>query len=205
MIYELALVAKSALGAEEIAALQTLVQDVVKENEGEVLIQDDWGNRTFAQQTSKGIRTGHYLYFLYKANSENNKELNRRLKINESVIKSMIVKLADEEAKLDSVVKAYKTPFSKTYNGSATDDIDEDVEKDRKRFSRRRTCWFTAKNITADWKDPKTYNWLLNEFGKISAARVSGIGRRHQVRANAAIKRARNIGLVSHMSNHFAE
>ncbi|ATH09553.1 30S ribosomal protein S18 [Halobacteriovorax marinus] len=84
-------------------------------------------------------------------------------------------------------------------------DSDSDLEKDKKRFSRRKSCWFAANNITPDWKDPKTYAWLINEFGKINPGRVSGISRKAHRLADTAIKRARNMGVVSHITNSLAE
>lgn len=206
MIYELSLVAKSELSAEEISALQSLVHEVAKQHDGDILIQDDWGRMQFAQTSKKGHETGHYLYFLYKANSENNKELERRMKINEGILKSMIVKLGDDEEQ-DQIVKAYKTPYSKNYKGSVMDEDEEEEGDDqpRRRFSRRKNCVFTMRKVKADWKDPKTYEWLVNEFGKISPSRVTGISRKHQRFVTTAIKRARQIGLASYMSNRFAD
>lgn len=207
MIYELAIVADAACGDEKIAGLSSLVSEVAAQFGGEVLIQDDWGVKTLAQSTSKGVSKGHFIYFIYKANSDVNKELTRRLKIDEKVMKNLFVKLGEED-KVDTIVKAYKTPFSKKYRGSSTDAIEEkfgEMEKDRKKFARRKTCWFSAKNISADWKDPATYSWLVNEFGKISPSRVSGISRKHQRFVTTAIKRARQVGIVSHMSNKIAE
>jgi len=152
------------------------------------------------------------LYFMYKANNEANKELTRRLDINESSLRSMIFKLSDSDSSAGEFVKKFKTPFSKKYHGSLTDEEPEEAaegeegaEKPRRRFSRRRSCWFTSKGITADWKDPNTYAWLANEFGKISPARISGISRKHQRWAETAIKRARNIGLISHISDKTLE
>ena len=80
--------------------------------------------------------------------------------------------------------------------------VDPDGERrDRKRFSKGKHCFFKSNNIEANWKDPKTYSWLVNEFGKISAARVSGVSRKHQRYVTTAIKRARNLGIISHLSN----
>lgn len=206
MIYELSLVAKSELIDTDIASLKKLVHDVVQAHEGEVLIEDDWGRLHFAQPTKEGEPKGHFLYFIFKANNENNKELLRRFKINEAVIKSMIIKLG-EESDREAVVKAYKTPFSKTYNGSITDELrDNESEGDNpKRFARRKACWFKSNSFKADWKDPATFNWLINEFGKISAARISGVSRKHQRFATTAIKRARQIGIASYVSSKMAE
>lgn len=209
MIYELALVVKTDLNEEEVKKLTELVHNVISEYEGEVLIEDEWGKLSLAQPTPKGTGTGHFFYFLYKASkSETNKELARRFKINEGVLRYMTVKLADNDKHLEDLTKNYKTPFSKKYNGSVTDNADEegrDMEKDRKQFARRKTCWFTAKNLRADWKDPKTFAWLVNEFGKIAPARITGVSRKHQRFATTAIKRARNIGVISHLSNKLAQ
>lgn len=205
MIYELALVADATLGDEKVASLNEMISAVVGEFSGEVLIQDDWGVKKMAQATSEGVEKGRFLYFIYNADTTCNKEISRRLGINEDVIKRIFVKLGNET---DKVVKAYKTPFSKKYNGSQTDVIEEkfgEMEKDRKKFARRKSCWFSAKDIKADWKDPATYSWLINEFGKISPARISGTSRKHQRFVTTAIKRARQVGIVSHMSNNIAE
>lgn len=205
MIYECSLVAKTDLGDSEVTKLQELVREVVKQHDGEVLIEDDWNVLRFAQPTSEGVQNGRFLYTIFSANSECNKELARRFGINEGVLKYMTLKLG-EETQREEVVKKYKTPFSTKYGGSVTDDLDEsrDFEKDRKRFAKRKSCWFNITNITVDWKDPKTYAWLVNEFGKISPARISGISRKHQRFANTAIKRARNLGLISHLSGRVA-
>ncbi len=206
MIYELSLVAKSNLTPEIVSSLVEMVDKVVTSFEGKVFISDDWGVKNFAQPTSKGVESGHYLYFMFQANNENNTELLRRLKINESVLKSMVVKLSDLDEDGEKFAKEYKSPFSKKYSGSATDNDDvKESEKERKIFTKRRRCWFTANKIKADWKDPATFTWLINEFGKISPARVSGISRKHQRYSCLAVKRARQLGLISHMSNRIAE
>lgn len=212
MIYELSVVTKSEFSAEQIASVQALVQDVVRQHNGDILIQDDWGRLRFAQPTRQGDQTGHYLYFLYKANNENNRELERRLGITDGLLKRMIVKLGDDQDQ-DKIVKAYKTPYSKNYRGSHLDEEDMDMEggeeggddRPKKRFSRRKTCVFSEKKVKADWKDPKSYEWLVNEFGKISPCRVTGITRKHQRFVTTAIKRARQMGLASYMASGFAD
>ena len=208
MIYELCVVAKTELQDESVEKLNELVRNVVSDFQGEVLIQDDWGPLTFAQMTAEGIERGRFLYFIVKhESSDANKELTRRFHINEGILRHMIVQLG-ENKRQEELVKNYKTPYSKKYRGSVVDDVEEsegDVKKERRRFARRKNCWFTAKKLQADWKDPNTFGWLVNEFGKISPARVTGISRKHQRFATSAIKRARNIGLASYISNAVAE
>ena len=215
MIYELSLVAKPDIGPEVVQELTKIVEDVAKEYGGALLVEDDWGVYNFAQPTSRGKKRGHYLNFLYRANTQAQTEMDRRFRINENLIKHMIG-WTGEDADETKIVKGYKSPFSKKFNGSITDANKEDGEEgggagddmdrdDRRSFSRRRTCWFTANNFKADWKDPGTYAWLVNEFGKITPARISGIKRKHQKYANQAIKQARQLGIASHLSNRFAD
>lgn len=206
MIYELSLVTKAELSEDDVAKVKSMVQAVIKEHDGEVYIEDDWGTLSFAQATSVGVEQGRFLYFLYKANNLNNVELARRFRINDGVLKHIVISVVEDENKVGEFVKKIKMPYSKKYVGSVTDTDDEDADsaKDRRRFSRRKSCWFTARKIKADWKDPQTYSWLVNEFGKISPARVSGISRKHHRIATRAIKQARNIGILSHLSDRKA-
>jgi small subunit ribosomal protein S6 len=212
MIYELSVVTKPELGAEAHAQIAEIVKDALKGFEGELLIADDWGKLHLAQPYKSGSKHGHFHYFMYKSNTSANTELVRRFGINEGVLRSAIFVLGDDSAK-DELVKNFKTPLSKTYRGSVLDNKNEDedeggfedMEDDRRKFAKRKSCWFTAKKIKADWKDPQTWNWLVSEFGKISPARVSGISKKHQRFANTAIKQARNLGISSYLSNRTAD
>lgn len=212
MIYELSVVTKPELGAEAHAQITEIVKDTLKGFEGELLIADDWGKLHLAQPYSNGAKHGHFHYFMFKSNTQANTELVRRFGINEAVLRSMIFNIG-EDAEKETLVKNFKSPLSKQYRGSVLDNKNEDddeggfedMEDDRRKFAKRKSCWFTAKKIKADWKDPQTWNWLVSEFGKISPARVSGISKKHQRFANSAIKHARNLGISSYLSNKTAD
>ena len=101
MIYELSLVTKAELSDDEVAKVKDMVLAVIKEHDGEVYIEDDWGTLNFAQPTSTGIEQGHYLYFLYKANNVNNVELARRFRINDGVMKHIVIKVKSDNNMLE--------------------------------------------------------------------------------------------------------
>ncbi len=211
MIYELSVVTKPELGAESHAQMTDLVKDALKGFEGELLLADDWGRLELAQPYANGAKHGHFHYFIFKSNTQVNTEILRRLGINEGVLRSLVFNLGEDDKK-DSIVKNFKSPFSKAHRGSVLDnkkddeeEMFEDMEEDRRKFAKRKSCWFTAKKIKADWKDPQTYSWLVSEFGKISPARVSGISKKHQRFSNAAIKHARQLGIASYLSNRVAD
>ena len=206
MIYELAICARSELSEDALVKFQETLTTTIKNNGGNVLVFDDWGYLALAQETKKGISSIRMLYFIYSIDNAANTKITHQIRFMEGFVRHIIVKLGDDE-KADAIVKNLKIPFSKKYPGSVTEsdgDIKSEDDRERKNFVRRRICYFTSKNIKADWKDPKTYIWLLNDFGKIAPARVSNVSRKHQRLVTTAIKRARNIGLVSHMSNQIA-
>jgi len=211
MIYELSVVTKSELGAEAHAQMAEIVKDTLKGFEGELLIADDWGKLRLAQPYANGAKHAHFHYFMFKSNTQANTELTRRFGINEGVLRSLIFVIGNDSQK-EELQKNFKSPLSKTHRGSVLDNKNdddedgfEDVEDDRRKFAKRKSCWFTAKKIKADWKDPQTWNWLVNEFGKISPARVSGISAKHQRFSNSAIKQARQLGISSYLSNQTAD
>ncbi len=68
----------------------------------------------------------------------------------------------------------------------------------QRRFQRRKFCRFCAeKSEFIDYKDTKTLRSYLTERGKILPRRMTGVCARHQRSLNTAIKRARNIALLS--------
>ena len=197
MIYEMAYVLRTEANEEAIKNFAEIVTKTITEYDGETLLTDDWGVKTFAQPTSNGIKTGHYFYVMYKSNNTCNVELQRRCKISEDVLKFIFVSLG-VEAKQEEIVKAYKNP------GHITSEGKFDAEKERKMFAKRKSCWFSAKKCKPDWKDTTSYSWMVNEFGKISPARVTALRPRYQTSGTTAIKRGRCMGLISYLSSDVA-
>ncbi len=202
MIYETAFVVRPDASEEVVNSIKNSLGEVFKEFGAEVLVNDSWGVKTFAQPTEAGLKKGAYHYFMYKGQGALNAEIERRFGINEHLVRYIIVKLGDDKQQAD-IVKAYANP-----NHSQAAQVDDEYgggdDKDKKMHSKRKSCWFSAKKTSPDWKDPKSYSWLVNEFGKISPARITGLTPKFQRRANESIKRGRNMLLISYQSNEIA-
>ena len=202
MIYEAAYVVRPDASEADLAQLKQTVADTLKEYSCEALVNDSWGVKTFAQPTEEGLKKGHYLYVMYKGNGKVNAELERRFRISEILVKFLIVKLGDD-AKQADIVKAYKNPNTTQVQAQEDDGLGLD-DKEKKMHAKKRSCFFSAKKAGPDWKDPKSYSWLVNEFGKISPGRITGLTPAYQRKANDAIKRGRMMGLISYLSNDIA-
>ena len=201
-IYENCVLLDSQASEEARKQVISQVQQAVEQAKGEILLTDEWGLKTLAQLSSRGHGRGYYIYFLYRAGSQVNKEVDRRFRINESVIKHVILKKGPASVE-EAILKTYVTPYaSNAAHRPSEEELSKD-EKEKRLFVRKKSCYFKANKIEPDWKNPHTYKWLVNEFGKISPARVTGLSSRYQRSAAAAIKQARCMGLVSHISKNF--
>ena len=87
--YELVYVVRPNAEDEVKEAVLNKIQEVISAN-GEVEKVDTWGNRKLAYQIAK-FSEGFYVFVNFKASADLPKELDRNLKINENVIRHMIV------------------------------------------------------------------------------------------------------------------
>ncbi len=87
--YELVYVVRPNAEDEVKEAVLNKIQEVISAN-GEVEKVDTWGNRKLAYQIAK-FSEGFYVLVNFKASADLPKELERNLKINENVIRHMIV------------------------------------------------------------------------------------------------------------------
>ena len=87
--YELVYVVRPNAEDEVKEAVLNKIQEVISAI-GEVEKVDTWGNRKLAYQIAK-FSEGFYVLVNFKASADLPKELDRNLKINENVIRHMIV------------------------------------------------------------------------------------------------------------------
>src|ERR1700691_1757606 len=97
-LYDLVFICMPATTEEEIAKIITTMETAITEHGGKVEKVEKWGTRKMAYRVAKQ-REGFYVYMsLRTSRGELIKELERRLKVNDAVIKYMTVRL-DEEIK----------------------------------------------------------------------------------------------------------
>lgn len=93
--FETLLLFSPDIGSEDRQQVLDDLSRVVNEYSGQVVEVDDWGKRTLAYPVQKHAR-GHYIRLVYGALGSVVAELERRIRIADSVLKFMTVKLADE-------------------------------------------------------------------------------------------------------------
>ena len=94
-MYETIYIVQPDLGDEEIKALSTKVQDIVANMKGDFKRLEDWGTRKLAYPINKNPR-GRYFYLRFDGDSALIAELERRLRLDDKVIRYQSVKLEQD-------------------------------------------------------------------------------------------------------------
>ena len=95
--YELIYIIDTAVEEEARKALIEKFNGIIAANGGEVVKVEEWGKRRLAYAIDYKTE-GYYVYVAFNGASELPKELGRNLGINESVIRSQVVKLVEKKS-----------------------------------------------------------------------------------------------------------
>ena len=94
--YELLLFVAPSIDEESRAAVMKRIETTIAEGEGTVDNVDNWGKRKLAYEID-GLTDGDYTLIDFHADPANVAELDRVLRINDAVVRHMIVKRTDRD------------------------------------------------------------------------------------------------------------
>ena len=95
--YELIYIIDTTVEEEARKALIEKFNGIIAANGGEVVKVEEWGKRRLAYAIDYKTE-GYYVYVAFNGASELPKELSRNLGINESVIRSQVVRLVEKKS-----------------------------------------------------------------------------------------------------------
>ena len=93
--YEFTLVAKADLPEADKQKLFACYEDILKRGGGELIKKDDWGPKRLAYPIRKNFR-GHYVLYDAASSPDNIAECERLLRIDDNVLRFMVVKINNE-------------------------------------------------------------------------------------------------------------
>jgi small subunit ribosomal protein S6 len=104
-LYDLIFILRPATPEDEIAKIMKTLEQVIGDHKGTIVKNENWGTKRLAYRVAKN-REGIFIYLqITSTDGEIVKELERRLKVFEPVIKYQTVRL-DEEMKLQKKLVA---------------------------------------------------------------------------------------------------
>ena len=116
--YETIFILHPELSEDEIKSVTAKAQDVISSYNGECLRMDDWGIRKLAYPIKKSAR-GRYYYLRFDGESALIAELERRLRLDEKVLRYQSVNITDLP---ERIVPERKVELTETVTG---DEVEE--------------------------------------------------------------------------------
>lgn len=102
--YETVTIVKPQLSDTEVATFVTNVKELVAKHGGEVTSEEKLGRRKFTHEINH-VRDGFYLYLKFKAQPEFVKVWDETMKLNDQVLRSMVMLANEVKAKPAAVAK----------------------------------------------------------------------------------------------------
>ena len=89
--YENTIVARQDLAEKEIVAIKEKYNEIIKNSSGKVVKIEDWGLLNLSNKI-KNFRKGYFIHYKFEGNKETLKDLEKKIKIDGSIIRNLIVK-----------------------------------------------------------------------------------------------------------------
>lgn len=103
-IYETVFIARPDLSEKQVTTVTEKFSDIVKEQGGTILKTEYWGLRNLAYLVNKN-RKGHYVLIESEAPAEAVIELERLLRLDEDIMRSMTLKLEEQSTEPSPLYK----------------------------------------------------------------------------------------------------
>ncbi len=129
--YEMVFVTKPEISDEDLSNLKELFKNVVMDHKGEVLKTTVMGKRKLFYEVKGNLR-GLFIYSAFTGNNLLVSELERRLRINENVIRYQTIKLDDHVTDIEAKREFYKSSKFEETNAvltKAMKEVKDDYDK----------------------------------------------------------------------------
>ena len=103
--YENTLVAKQDLPKSELDKIKEKYSSIINSNSGKVIKIEEWGLLNLARKI-KRYKKGFYIHYKFEGNKETLNEISKKIKIDSSVIRHLVVKYKN----LDTKNEYFKAP-----------------------------------------------------------------------------------------------
>ena len=89
--YENTLIAKKDLPKSELDNIKEKYNELINNNSGKVMKIEEWGLLNLARKI-KRYKKGFYIHYKFEGNKQTLNEINKKIKIDNSIIRHLIVK-----------------------------------------------------------------------------------------------------------------
>ena len=211
-LYEVVYILDPALDEDAVGKKLEKFHELATGGDGEVKAVDHWGSRQLAYPVADQT-TGYYAVAQFRADPENLVEFERVVKLDDDVLRYLLV-LNEGEPTSGHSVLSEPPPGSGAPDDEDDDDEDEEEEElddeddesppEFQGGRGRRRRHEGPKVVLLNYKDVATLSRFLTEQGKILPRRTTKVNARFQRQLGQAVKRARYLSLIPYVRDHEA-
>ncbi|MGC0371321.1 MAG: hypothetical protein DGJ47_000007 [Rickettsiaceae bacterium] len=103
--YESIVIIRQDVSSTEVDKIADDLKKIIVNNKGEVIKTEYWGLRTLAYEIQNN-KKGHYYFMGIEANNDALKEINRKIQLSESIIRSSLVKVKEISKNASPILKS---------------------------------------------------------------------------------------------------
>ena len=103
--YENTIVAKQDLAENDLKTIKDKYNEIINNSSGKVVKIEEWGLLNLAKKI-KNYKKGFYIHYKFEGNKETLNEISKKIKIDSSVIRHLVVKYKN----LDTKNEYFKAP-----------------------------------------------------------------------------------------------
>ena len=96
--YENTLITKQDLPKSELEKIKEKYSQIIKDNSGKVIKIEEWGLLNLARKI-KRYKKGFYIHYKFEGNKETLSEINKKIKVDSSIIRYLVVKYKSLDTK----------------------------------------------------------------------------------------------------------
>ena len=111
--YEFTVIIRQEVSSTEVDKITKDLQNIITTHEGEIVKTEYWGLRSLAYEIQNNKR-GHYYFMGIQANAEALEELDRKIKLSESIIRSSLIKVKAIDSAPSFILKEKGTDAPET-------------------------------------------------------------------------------------------
>ena len=175
--YELVFATRPHMSEDESAEIKNKLQTIIKNQGGQLLLEENWGNMSTAYPIKKFTSANYYL-FDYVGPAQLPEALEDSMRLEERVLRFLTVKI-DDNVDLETAEEAAKS-------------------RQTQRIADKKDAGSSSASI--DYKNPQKLRRHVTERGKIVPRRITNVSAKAQRRITLNIKRARQIALLPFLS-----
>ena len=96
--YENTLVTEQDLGKTELEKIKEKYNEIINNNSGKVIKIEEWGLLNLARKI-KRYKKGFYIHYKFEGSKETLNEINKKIKVDSSIIRHLVVKYKNLDTK----------------------------------------------------------------------------------------------------------